>query len=161
MRPRMPIILSALAVSAFGAESATTTTTFTVQMTITASCVINSAAALNFGSAGVIAAAVDQTSTLQVQCTNATPYNIGLDVGLGAGATVASRKMTNGGSTINYTLYRDGARSLVWGNTVGTDTVAGTGNGAGQTYTVYGRVPAQTTPAAALYSDTITVTVTY
>lgn len=161
MQSRMPIVLSALVMSALEAQAATVTSTFTVQMTITASCLINSASTLNFGSQGVIAANVDQTSTLQVQCTNTTPYNIGLDVGTGTGATVASRKMTNGGSTINYTLYSNSGRTTVWGNTVGTDTVAGTGNGAGQSYTVYGRVPAQTTPAAAVYTDTITVTVTY
>ena len=49
----------------------------------------------------------------------------------------------------------------MWGNTVSTDTVAGTGNGSGQSYTVYGRIPAQTTPAPGNYADTITVTVTY
>jgi spore coat protein U-like protein len=49
----------------------------------------------------------------------------------------------------------------VWGTTIGTNTVSATGNGASQSYTVYGQVPAQTTPAAAVYTDTITVTVTY
>jgi spore coat protein U-like protein len=49
----------------------------------------------------------------------------------------------------------------VWGNTVGTDTVAATGSGAAQSYTVYGRITAQTTPAPGTYTDTITVTVTY
>ena len=49
----------------------------------------------------------------------------------------------------------------MWGNTVGTDTQAATGTGAAQTYTIYGRIPPQTTPAPATYSDTITVTVTY
>jgi spore coat protein U-like protein len=57
--------------------------------------------------------------------------------------------------------YTDSGRTIVWGNTVGTDTVSATGNGASQSYTVFGRVPAQTTPAPATYTDTITVTVTY
>jgi len=141
--------------------AATTTTTFTVQITITASCTINSASTLNFGSQGVLTANVDQTSTIQVQCTNTTPYNIGLNAGTGTGATVAARKMTNGANTVNYALYSDSGRTTVWGNTVGTDTVAATGNGAAQSYTAYGRVPPQTTPAPAVYTDTITVTVTY
>jgi spore coat protein U-like protein len=142
-------------------QAATTASTFTVQMTVTSSCVINSASTLNFGNQGVLVANVDNTSTLQVQCTNTTPYNIGLDAGTGTGATVAARKMTNGANTITYSLYSDSGRSTVWGNTVGTNTVSATGNGASQTYTVYGRVPSQTTPAAATYTDTITVTVTY
>jgi len=49
----------------------------------------------------------------------------------------------------------------VWGNTIGTNTVASTGTGAAQSFTVYGRIPSQTTPAPATYTDTITVTVTY
>ncbi|AZO45126.1 MULTISPECIES: spore coat U domain-containing protein [Mesorhizobium] len=153
-----------LAISALfsGEASATTTTTnMTVQMTITASCTISSASTLNFGSSGVIAANVDQTSTVQVQCTNTTPYNIGLDAGTGSGATVAARKMTNGASTITYSLYSDSGRTTVWGSTIGTNTVSATGTGSAQSFTVYGRVPTQSTPAPAAYTDTVTVTVTY
>jgi spore coat protein U-like protein len=143
------------------AYAATATTTMAVQMTINATCLVNSASTLNFGSQGVLAANVDQTSTIQVTCTNSTPYNIGLNVGTGAGATIATRKMTSGANTVNYTLYSNSGRTTLWGNTVGTDTVAATGNGAAQNYTVYGRVPTQTTPAPGSYTDTITVTVTY
>ena len=142
-------------------HAASTTSTFTVQVSITATCTINSASTLNFGTQGILATNVDQTSTVQVTCTNTTPYNIGLDAGTGSGATVATRKLTSGGNTVNYTLYSDSGRTTVWGNTVSTDTVAGTGNGSGQNYTVYGRIPAQTTPAPGTYNDTITVTVTY
>ncbi len=159
---RLALMTGALLGGATPSEAATTTTTFTVQITIVADCIINSASTLNFGGAqGVLAANVDQTSTISVQCTNTTPYNIGLNAGTGTGATVAVRRMTNAGNTINYSLYTDAARSTVWGNTVGTDTVSATGNGAAQSYTVYGRVPPQTTPAPATDTDTLTVTVTY
>jgi len=137
------------------------TSTFTAQVVLTAACTINSASTLNFGSQGVLGANVDQQSTLQVQCTNTTPYTIGLDAGAGTGATVGVRLMTSGANTVNYSLYSDGARSTVWGNTIGTNTVAAIGNGAAQNYTVYGRVFAQTTPAPGTYTDTVNVTVTY
>jgi spore coat protein U-like protein len=160
---KMLVWLAAASLAMFASlcDAATTTTTFTVQMTITASCVINSASTLNFGSTGVLTANVDQTSAIQVQCTNTTPYNIGLDAGTATGATVTTRKMTSGANTISYSMYSNAGRTTNWGNTVGTDTVAATGNGASQSYTVYGRVPPQTTPAPATYTDTITVTVTY
>jgi len=134
-----------LLLSASGSFATTTTSTFTVQITLAATCVINSTSTLDFGTQGVLTANVDQTSTIQVQCTNTTPYNVGLDAGTGTGATVAVRKLTSGGATVNYTIYSDSGRTTVWGNTVATDTVAATGNGAAQSYTVYGRVPAQTT----------------
>jgi len=142
--------------------AATATSTFGVDVTIVAQCLINSASTLSFGgSQGVLSANVDNTSTIVVQCTNTTTYDIGLDAGTGSGATVTTRKLTGGGNTINYSLYTNIGRSTVWGNTVSTDTVAATGNGAAQSYTVYGRIPPQTTPAPATYSDTITITVTY
>ena len=143
------------------AKAGSTTTTFTSQITIAAACAINSASTLNFGTQGMLAANVDQTSTIQVVCTNTTPFTIGLDAGTGSGATVATRKLTSGGNTVNYALYTDAAHTTIWGNTVSTDTVAGTGAGSAQNFTVYGRVPPQTAPAPGNYSDTITVTVMY
>src|SRR5271166_3628190 len=97
-RPKLKLAVAALALLPFANPSNATqvTSNFSVQLTMTTSCVINSASALNFGSAGVLVANVDNTSTLQVQCTNTTPYNIGLDLGTGTGATVAARKMTSG-----------------------------------------------------------------
>jgi spore coat protein U-like protein len=62
---------------------------------------------------------------------------------------------------INYSLFRDAPMTLNWGQTIGTDTVPGTGNGSAQPYQVYGQIPTQTTPAPDTYNDTITVTVTY
>jgi len=172
MRKRRLVLTSILATTCLLQSvelplATTTTTTFTVSITLTATCTITSASALNFGSAGILSTAIPQTSTINVICSSGTGYNIGLDAGTGTGATVAARKMTNGGNTVTYSLYRDAAHTQVWGNTVSTDTVAGSGDGlaAGQNYTVYGLVPAQTTPPASAggttYSDTITVTVTY
>lgn len=160
---RFFIVLSGLSLGSavMEAEAATTTQTFTVQLTITASCSITSASTLDFGSQGLLNSVIDATSTIQVQCTTSTPYNIGLDAGAGSGATVTTRKMTNGGSTVNYSLYSDTGRTTVWGNTIGSNTVTGTGSGSAQSFTVYGRVPVQATPASGAYTDTVTVTVTY
>jgi spore coat protein U-like protein len=162
MRKVVPCIAVGLALTGGVAYAATTQSTFGVDVTIVAQCLINSASTLSFGnSQGVLSANVDQTSTIVVQCTNTTTYDIGLDAGTGSGASVTTRKLTGGGATINYSLYTNAGRSTVWGNTVTTDTVSATGNGAAQSYTVYGRIPPQTTPAPNTYSDTITITVTY
>jgi spore coat protein U-like protein len=161
-------VLVGLACVGGPADATTTTAQFGVQLQITAECVINSTATLDFGSSGVLGGAAgstntDQSSTLQVQCTNTTPYDIGMDAGQTAGGAVSQRLLFNSGtnSTVKYNLYTDAGRSTIWGNTVGTDTVHATGSGASQSYTIYGRVPPQTTPAPATYSDTITVTITY
>src|SRR5689334_16970185 len=130
------VCAAAVMITAGGtARAATATSTMTVQMTITATCTVNSATSMNFGTQGILSANVDQTSTIQVTCTNTTPYNIGLDAGTGTGATVATRKLTSGANTGNYTLYSNSGRTTVWGNTVGTDRQAATGNGFAQRYT--------------------------
>ncbi len=137
-------------------------TNFTVQITIQAACQINSAGNLDFGTNGVIGSNIDATSDVIVQCTASTPFSLGLSAGAGSGATVANRLMTSpAGATISYSLYTTAAHSTVWGNTVGTDRQTGTGTGAPQTFTVYGRVPAQTTPAVGVYTDTVTATLNY
>ncbi len=143
------------------AHAVTTTSTFTAQIIIQASCQILSPSNLSFGTTGAMVANVDATSTFQVQCTNTTPYNVGLNGGTTSGGTVATRKMTSGSATVDYHMYSDAARTTNWGNTVGVDTISGTGSGSAQSFTIYGRAPAQTTPAPATYTDTVTITVTY
>ena len=69
--------------------------------------------------------------------------------------------MTFSGANVTYGLYRDAARSLAWGSTIGTNTASGTGTGLTQTQTVFGRMPTQTTPKPGAYSDSVVVTVGY
>jgi spore coat protein U-like protein len=144
------------------ADAATATGTFQVQITIQATCILVSSTNLNFGTNGVLSANINQTSTITVQCTNTTPYNIGLNAGVNGGS-VTTRQMKGGPTSqlINYSLFSNAGLTQNWGQTVGTDTVAATGNGAAQGFTVFGQVPAQTTPTPGTYTDTITVTVTY
>lgn len=152
--------LVACLLSSEGAVAGTATGSFAVQLTITASCVISSTATLNFGSQGVLSSDVNQSTSLGVQCTSLTPYAIALSAGAGSGATTTTRKMTSSGNTIDYSLYQDSNHTTVWGTT-GGELVSGTGSGSTQSYTIYGQIPAQSTPAAGSYSDTIGVTVSY
>jgi spore coat protein U-like protein len=137
----------------------TATTTFSVTVVITATCSI-SATNLSFGT--YTRALVQSTSTISVNCTNLTPYNVGLNAGVATGATVTNRSMTGPGSALlKYQLFSNSGYTTNWGNTVGTDTVPGTGNGANQSLTVYGQIPALEFTAQGSYTDTITVTITY
>ena len=130
------------------ANAGTAISNFQVQLQIVAQCVINSTATLNFGSPGVLGGSggttnTDQTTTLAVQCTNTTPYNVGLSAGLATGATVTTRQMTGPASALlGYALFSDVAHAVNWGQTIGTDTVTGTGNGSAQALTVYGQATA-------------------
>jgi spore coat protein U-like protein len=149
----------ALGLTPTSAVAATTTTTFAVTATVQATCVV-SATAMAFGTYTAVAAT--STSTVSVTCTNTTGYNVGLSAGLASGATVTTRSMTGPGSALlGYGLFSNTARTTNWGDTVGTDTVTGTGNGSAQALTVYGNLPAGQYLAPGAYTDTITATVTY
>lgn len=167
MRVNKLAISTAVAVIAAVASSTpayagTVSTTFLVTANVNVSCTIG-ATDLTFGDYDPLAVSPkDGQSTVSVLCTNSAAWNIGLNAGTFAGATVTTRKMTGPGSySLNYGLYSDAAHSVNWGNTVGTDTVSGTGTGGTQNNTVYGRIPATQNVGAGGYQDTITATVTF
>ncbi|MCU0820513.1 MAG: spore coat U domain-containing protein [Beijerinckiaceae bacterium] len=134
-------------------------TTFTVSAVVPNRCLVTGNA-LAFGAVNALATQVDATTNLSVTCSTALPFNIGMGAGLNSLGPTA-RRMAAGGSFINYLVYRDAARTAVWGATIGTNTFSGTGTGATVSVPVYGRVPVQTTPPPGTYSDTVVITVTY
>ncbi|NVJ71172.1 MAG: spore coat protein U domain-containing protein [Alphaproteobacteria bacterium] len=152
------MLLGAFAASA---PAAAQTDTFQVTATVNASCSVT-ATDLAFGVYDPFSATdIDGTVTLQVLCTNTTDYDIGLDEGVGQGATVAVRVMESGANDLTYSIYQNTQRTTVWGDTVGVDTVSDTGTGTTQTFTAYARLFALQNAAPGAYSDTVTVTVTF
>jgi spore coat protein U-like protein len=147
-------------VTSMNASAATATSTMSVTASVVAACTV-SASALAF--AAYSGTAVDGTADLTVNCTNDAPYTIGLGAGNGTAATTTTRVLTGSlsGTTMNYGLYQDAAYATVWGDTVGTDTLAGTGDGADQTIPVYGRIVAGQNGSVGTYTDSVAVTVNY
>lgn len=154
--------LLAAGLMAAAAQAQSVTDTMDVTITIQDACEISTApTTLDFGTHGVLSANVDSTSTISVTCTTDAAYNIGLDGGDSGDINARVMGQSSGTNTVGYQLYTESGRATVWGNTVGTDTVASTGTGTEQEFTVYGRVPPQATPPADTYNDTVTVTVSY
>ncbi len=163
LHTRIAVAVGLLSVGSV-ALGATSTTTFGVSATVEDSCNV-AATALGFGNfAAIDNNDVDATTTIDVTCSNGTTFDVGLDAGTATSATVTARQMEIAatGSFLDYSLHSDSGRATNWGETVGTDTVSGTGDGTVQALTVYGRIPqGQQTALVGSYSDTITVTVTY
>lgn len=136
---------------------------FYVQAVVNSDCRIDSASTMDFGTVfQTLNQNVDSTSTITVTCNGGQGAN-GYRVGLGNGQNVNGQQRRMKGPSsgyINYELYRDAQRSSRWGNDYNT-SLPGVGNGLPQALTVYGRVPPQTAPGAGLYSDTVTVTISY
>lgn len=156
------LVLGILPWAGLRAQSQTAETTFRVTARVQAVCQVT-ATDLTFGDyTAQNATALLGTTQVNTTCTPNTTYNIGLNEGTGGGTINGGRQMASvGGQKLNYQLYSDSARSKIWGNTVPTDTVTGTGTGLAQAHTVYGTVPAKQILPAGDYTDTITVRIYY
>lgn len=135
--------------------------TFSFKVNVQAGCSV-SATQLSFGSLGVLSATTTSSNTVSVRCTPTTPYTVGLNNGLN-GTSPTDRKMAKGAERVTYGIYKDDQGAQPWGEVAqGLSFVrSGTGSGSAQTYTAYGRLPAQQTPSPGSYSDTVVTTVTY
>jgi spore coat protein U-like protein len=118
------------------------------------------------------ATALDASTVFTVTCNRVGgPQHNPVTVGIGPSAnsgTVATRrlKLTTGSDTLNYNLYRDAGRQMVWGNTpgidAGTQTISVPNNGsASVTFTLFGRIDALQEIRPGNYTDALTVTVTF
>ena len=153
------------------ATAGTATTTFPVSITATTACSVT-ATGLDFGSfvPGPTSPAVSGTGTVTVTCALSLPYKVALNRGL-HGISTTRRMQFATGTLLNYEIYQDSAKTLVWGDNDLANTyppgssLAGTGTGAAQSLTVYGLVPAGQNPAVPpsepIGADTITVTVVF
>jgi len=123
----------------------------------------------------------EETGTLAVNCTNETPYVIELGPGqYGQDGATPSRYLCDSGCSasnatsygIAYQIFQDSAETAPWGDSLGANTVSGTGRGmgAGDRIDVPFYVdspPGQTVSnevvagSANYYSDQVLVTVSY
>jgi spore coat protein U-like protein len=147
------------------ANALTAPGTLTVNATVLKVCLISNGT-LSFGNYDPTASsALTASTTVTLTCTPGSTYNIGMNAGGGSGATVALREMTLGGgsATLGYKLFQDSGDTINWGNTVLTDTEAGTTSTSAlaNTINVYGQIPANEVAGAGSYSDSVTMTVTY
>ena len=155
----VPLAAMAICIGTTGvAQAAGTQATMAVQAIVPVSCTGSIGTTMDFNSLTTsLALAVsqtDSTGTIGVTCTNTGAYTVTAGNGNNFSTT---RRMLNGTTNyLSYALYSDSGRSTDY------TTVAGTGNGALQTLTIYGRIPSgQTAGAAGSYTDSVTFTVTY
>ena len=158
------VLIAVLSLAIANVHAATATTTFQVTATVSAGCTI-SATNHDFGiyTPTSLADNINGTNVLTATCTLAVPYSIGLDIGVGAGATVTSRKMTRvgGTETLNYSLYQAADRLVVLGNTLAIDVITGVGTGLAIPHTVFGKITAGQNVPAGNYVDTVTATINF
>ena len=139
----------------------TTTTTIAVTASVDPTCSAT-ASTLSFLTVPAITV-VSANATVYVTCTTGATYEVGLDYGAhsSGGGTQRNLKITGAADLIPYGLSAASAGGTNWGDNLEVDTVEGTGTGGSQSLTVYGQIPSQATPVTGVYTDTVTVTITY
>ncbi len=161
---RIAILTAAtVAAAAVPVSAQTASSTMAVAATVTNNCIV-STTAINIGSIDAIGALPrDSTGGISVTCTNGAGWSAAADAGQTTGATPGARQMLSGANALDYALYSDAARTVLWGDgTAGTEAITDIGNGAAQDKIIYASVlPGQTTARAGAYADQINVTVTY
>lgn len=157
-------IAGAIGLACYGqaANAGTSDGTMLVGATILEACTIV-AGPMAFGDVSLSGSDVDSTATLTLACTPNADFDILMNDG--AHADSGQRRMTSvlTGEFVPYDIYLDSGRSERWGNTVGTDTLAGSANLLGvATYTAYGRIASDADSVeAGVYSDSVIVTVSF
>lgn len=142
-----------------GTRSMTPAFTVNVSATNQASCTL-ATTPVQFGTVQLLNVNRDATASVSVTCSSGASFAIAMNGGANGGTSGTTRKMASGARLVTYGLYRDAGRATPWYSDA-AGTLGGTGTGAAQSFTVYGRVPPQTTPAPGTYADTVIVTVTY
>ena len=99
-------------------------------------------------------------TSIGVRCTHTTAYSVSLTPSNGNAAGKGALKLVGSSDTVAYSLFRDAARTVPWGNTSG-NAVSSTGNGTIQRFSVHGQVPANLDATPGDYRDSVQVTVTY
>jgi spore coat protein U-like protein len=143
------------------AKAGSTTAQFDVTLTIQAGCEVTGPNDLDFGTHSFIDSAITATTTFSIRCSSGTTGTIALNGGSGASQSIGTRTIETGTNSINYNLYTAADYLTIWGDGTTGSTVTHSGTGSATTLTIYGRVAAPQTAATGIYSDTITMTVTF
>lgn len=158
-------LISAIVAAAFAAAPAavsadTLTNTVQARLRVDTSCRLTTEP-LQFGSVNLFSGQVDATANIRLRCGPSVAYAVAIDNGQNANG--AQRRMASGGwlfNYVNYQIYRNAARTQIWGATAATDVNGVTPANGQVTLVAYGRVPSSIVLPNE-YADVVTVTVTF
>ncbi len=99
---------------------------------------------------------LDGIGSVHVDCDSDTSLTV--DLGSGTGS-FDQRRMSGGAASLDYNLYTEGTRSIVWGDGINGSDVSASGSSID--LPIYGRIPARQNVPVGTYSDTVIITVSY
>ena len=150
--------LSATSYAATAADNMAVSTEVTISCTMTAGELQFATYDPSSGNPGL------GTATITSNCTAGGAAVITLGQGsLPAGTStdaVPLRRLVGAGGNLNYDLYSDSARTIIFGNTVATGKAFTATSGDNLT-TVFGRIIEEQEVGAGAFADSVAVTLTY
>lgn len=160
MRTIRLFVAVALGAAPVVAWAGTSTGTLDARVRVDTSCRLNTET-LAFGNATIFSGQIDAIAQFRLSCGPAVAYTVAIDNGLNFNG---QRRMANGSNGVRayvpYQIYRNAARTQVWGSTPATLVTGVTPVNGEVTLTAYGRVP-PTVVLPRVYIDTVTVTVNF
>lgn len=130
--------------------------------TAMAACTI-STTPVSFGTYNVFSSTpLDSTGSVTFNCDNRA--NITITLNNGGATTFNPRRMLKGSEALDYNLYRDAARTSIWGDGTGGTQVYSdprTPRNQNVPLTVYGRIPAGQDVSVGTYTNTVTATINF
>ncbi len=109
----------------------------------------------------------DSTGSVSVSCDQNPPADITVTIGpSGSSGAFNPRSMRNGSGPerLNYNLYTDASRTVVWGDGTSNTTavvIRRVNRNRVQTATIYARTPAGQDVPPGVYADSLVVTILY
>jgi spore coat protein U-like protein len=118
-----------------------------------------------FGAYDIFSTApLDTLGQVIFRCSN-NDHNVSISLDKGGASTFIPRRLVNGSNLLDYNLYLDAARTVIWGDgTGGTQNFLIANpqpNNRDISVPVYGRIPAGQGPSVGDYSNTITMTINF
>ena len=155
------VLFGAILSTAPSAASAKTlTNTLDARLRVDTSCRLFTEP-LQFGNANIFSGVVDATARIRLSCGPAVAYSVAIDNGQHYNG---QRRMFGPPpgwfSYVNYQIYRNAARTQVWGATPATMMTGTTPVNGDVTLIAYGRVP-NSIVLPREYTDIVTVTVNF
>jgi spore coat protein U-like protein len=105
----------------------------------------------------------DSTGTITYRC-NSTAANISITLSDGSSSTFTPRTLRKGSEILDYNLYRNAARTNIWGDGTGGTSIytrANPPNNSNVNVPVYGRIPALQDVSAGNYTDTVLAVINF
>lgn len=102
---------------------------------------------------------LDAAGSISYLCLPATSAVVTLS--RGSAPTFVPRQMRQGAEVLQYNLYLDASRTMIWGDGTGGTSSQGSGFVLYERLSVYGRIFPRQNAAAGSYSDNVMVTVDF